>query len=43
MEIGKPQRIYRVEPLRDPVPPKREPREQPQRPRTPEPSIAPAR
>lgn len=38
MEIGKPKRIYRVEPLRDPVPLK------PARPRpAKEPAVAPSR
>lgn len=34
MEIGKPKRIYRVEPLRDPLPSRRE--------REPAPVVAPA-
>jgi hypothetical protein len=29
MEIGKPQRIHRIEPLKQPVPVKREPAERP--------------
>ena len=38
MEIGKPKRIYRVEPLREPVPSKRRIEEAPQpAPQTPEP------
>lgn len=29
MDVGKPKRIYRVEPLREPVPQKRQPSEKP--------------
>lgn len=29
MDVGKPQRIYRIEPLKAPVPPKREPAPKP--------------
>jgi hypothetical protein len=43
MEIGKPKRIYRVEPLREPVPPERQPREAPSRPMREEPSTVPAK
>ena len=42
MEIGKPKRVYRVEPLREPVPSKRQPREAPQRIRE-RPSSVPAK
>jgi hypothetical protein len=43
MEIGKPKRIYRVEPLRDPVP-KEPKRAQPEPPKTPkEWTVAPSR
>jgi hypothetical protein len=31
MEIGKPKRIFRVEPVREPVPPRRRPAEEPPR------------
>ena len=36
MDIGKPKRIHRVEPVRDPVPPAREPAPVPEAPREPE-------
>jgi hypothetical protein len=42
MEIGKPKRIYRVEPLRDPVPSRRRPHEAP-RPKRGSPTTAPAK
>jgi hypothetical protein len=32
MEVGKPKRIHRVEPVREPVPAKRPQREEPSRP-----------
>ena len=43
MEIGKPRRVYRVEPVRDPVPVREEPRKAPPAPKRKEPSTAPAR
>jgi hypothetical protein len=43
MEIGKPKRIYRVEPLREPVPSKRRPDEAPARRVREAPSTAPAK
>jgi hypothetical protein len=43
MEIGKPKRIYRVEPLQEPVPAKRRPAKSPQRPAKEAPSPAPAK
>jgi hypothetical protein len=43
MEIGKPKRIYRVEPLREPVPSKRRPQDAPSRPVREEPSTVPAK
>ncbi len=42
MEIGKPQRVYRVEPLRDPLPERREPAQVPPA-RPVEPEKVPAR
>ena len=42
MEIGKPKRIYRVEPLRDPVPSKQPP-ESPEQPVKRDPSVVPAK
>jgi hypothetical protein len=42
MEIGKPKRIHRVEPLREPVPAKRQP-EEPRRPVRRVPTTAPAK
>jgi hypothetical protein len=42
LEIGKPKRIYRVEPLREPVPAKRRPQEAPE-PARHAPSTAPAK
>jgi len=43
MEIGKPQRVHRVEPLRDPVPSKRRPEEAPPKRVEEEPHPVPAR
>jgi hypothetical protein len=44
MEIGKPRRVYRVEPLREPVPSKeREPEAPPVAPVREEPTTAPAK
>jgi len=43
MEIGKPKRIYRVEPLRDPVPPAREPAEPEPGSKPEEPAVVPER
>jgi len=37
MEIGKPQRKYTIEPIRDPVPRRRKTREEPARPPAPTP------
>jgi hypothetical protein len=42
MEIGKPKRVYRVEPIRQPVPAK-QPQVAPQRPAKEEPTTVPAR
>lgn len=42
MNIGKPRRVHRVEPLREPVPAKREP-EAPTEPARKEPATAPAK
>ena len=42
MEIGKPKRTYRVEPLREPVPSKQPPKERP-RPARKAPTPAPAK
>lgn len=42
MRIGKPRRVHRVEPLREPVPAKREP-EAPKEPVRKEPAAAPTR
>jgi hypothetical protein len=42
MEIGKPKRTYRVEPLREPVPAKRE-RDEPRRPVRKAPTTSPAK
>ena len=43
MEIGKPRRVYRVEPLRYPVPPERRPKERPVRRIEKEPKVVPAK
>jgi len=43
MEIGKPKRIYRVEPLREPVPSRRQPQEAPPQPVRKAPSVVPAK
>jgi hypothetical protein len=43
MEIGKPKRVYRVEPLRDPVPSRRRPGREPPRRVEKEPRTVPAR
>lgn len=43
MDIGKPKRIYKVEPLRDPVPRKREPAPGPRLVPPPEPARKPGR
>jgi hypothetical protein len=43
MQIGKPKRIYRVEPLREPVPSKRRPDEAPPRRIKEAPSTLPAK
>jgi hypothetical protein len=43
MEIGKPRRNYRVEPLREPVPSKQQPQEAPRPERRQAPSPVPAK
>jgi hypothetical protein len=43
MEVGSPRRIYRVEPVRDPVPPRREPVEEPKPAEPAEPKTVPAK
>jgi len=43
MDIGKPQRIHRVEPLKDPVPAREEPRKTPAAPAPKRPKTAPVK